>query len=387
MKQSRNNAPALLGGDPVRPDGPPDWPSRDPEIAAALQHAWDNGTWGKYHGVHCDKLEERLREYLGVSHVLLCGSGTYAVELALRALGVGPGDEVLLAAYDYPGNFLCVHAVGAQPVLVDVRPENWNVSLDAVRAGLGASTKVIIASHLHGGVVPMRELTELARVHKIAVIEDAAQCPGARVQGQMAGRWGDVGIFSFGGSKLLSAGRGGAFVTERADLHQRARNWQLRGNLVCPLSELQAAVLLPQLARLDERNAKRQSAVEKLRQLLAGVPGLSPFRNPPAWDWAAGYYKCGFQLDEQAFGLTRGLLVKAARAEGIALDEGFAGLHVGRSPKRYRLGGPLSEADRAHQGCVVLHHPVLLEDDAALEQIARAVRRIHGARAELARLP
>lgn len=360
--------------------------------------------WGKYHGVNCDHLEERLREYLRVPHVLLCGSGTYAVELALRALGIGPGDEVLLAAYDYPGNFLCVHAAGAQPVLVDVQPENWNLSLDAVRAGLGPSTKAIIASHLHGGVVPIPELMKLAHERGVGVIEDAAQCPGslsllpglrenqleATLLGESlrpVGVWGDVGIFSFGGSKLLSAGRGGALVTENSSLYQRSRNWQLRGNLVCPLSELQAAVLLPQLARLDERNAKRQSAVEKLRKLLAGVPGLSLFRNPHAWEWAAGFYKCGFQFDEDAFGLTRGLFLKAARAEGIAFDEGFAGLHVGRSPKRYRLGGPLTETDRAHKGCVVLHHPVLLEDVPALEQIAQAVWKIHGARADLARLP
>jgi dTDP-4-amino-4,6-dideoxygalactose transaminase len=156
----------------------------------------------------------------------------------------------------------------------------------------------------------------------------------------------------------------------------------MRGNLVCPLSELQAAVLLPQLEKLDERNAQRQKAVAALCAMLADMPGVSIFQNPPEWDWEAGYYKCGFQFDESRFGVTRRRFVQAVRAEGIALDDGFGGLHVGRSPKRYRQGSPLTEADRAHRGCVVLHHPVLLEDD-AVQQVAQAFRKIYDARATL----
>ena len=121
-----------------------------------------------------------------------------------------PGDEVILAAYDYPGNFLSVHAVGARPVLVDVAPGDWNLCPEKVAEAVRPQTRAVIASHLHGGLVPMARLMELAAGHGLAVIEDAAQCPGALVQGRKAGTWGDVGVLSFGGSKLLSAGRGGA---------------------------------------------------------------------------------------------------------------------------------------------------------------------------------
>src|SRR5437588_9834053 len=119
--------PALLGGAAVRPQGPPEWPIADNDVLDAVKRAYEDGSWGKYQGRHVEALEQRLADYHQVAHVLTCASGTFAVELALRALKIGPGDEVILAAYDYPGNFLSVHAVGAMPVLVDVAPGNWNL--------------------------------------------------------------------------------------------------------------------------------------------------------------------------------------------------------------------------------------------------------------------
>jgi dTDP-4-amino-4,6-dideoxygalactose transaminase len=349
----------------------------DPDIRAALESAWSDGSWGQYLGRHGSQLEHAQRDYLQIDHVLLCGSGTFAVELGLRVLGVEAGDEVILAAYDYPGNFLSVHALGAMPVLVDVEPGNWNMAVSGLKQAIGPKTKAIIVSHLHGGIVPMRGLMALARDRGVKVVEDAAQCPGAIVDGKKAGTWGDIGVISFGGSKLLSAGRGGALFTSQADLAQRARTYLQRGNnLVCPLSELQAAALWPQLAKLDQRNDQRLAAVEMLRTLLADVPGLRFFTNA-AGQHRPGYYKVGFQFDTTAFGLPRERLVTALRAEGIAIDEGFAALHVGRSPRRFRAATPLTDADRAHRGVVMLHHPVLLEGPEALEQVVAAWRKLY----------
>src|SRR5262245_10452419 len=116
--------PALLGGAAVRPQGPSDWPMADDDVARALQAAYADGSWGKYIGTFVPQLETRLQRYFETAFSLTCGSGTFAVELALRALKVGPGDEVLIPAYDYPGNFLCVHAVGARPALVDIDPRD-----------------------------------------------------------------------------------------------------------------------------------------------------------------------------------------------------------------------------------------------------------------------
>jgi dTDP-4-amino-4,6-dideoxygalactose transaminase len=375
MLTSSDSVPAILGGPPVRPQGPPPWPLPDEDILQVLQEAYRDGSWGKYHGGYVERLEERLARYHEVEFALTCGSGTFAVELALRALKIGPGDEVILAAYDYGGNFLSVHAVGAMPVLVDIHPENWNLDPSRLEGALGRATRAIIVSHLHGGVVPMQDIMTLAAAHGLRLIEDAAQAPGALVQGRKAGTWGDIGILSFGGSKLLSAGRGGALLTRHAEIHQRARLYLNRGNHVCPLSELQAAVLLPQLDKLDVRNVQRLHNVRYLSERLQGTPGLRPFRNLCP-ETIAGYYKLGFQFDGTCFGLSRERFVSAARAEGIAFDEGFRASHIGRSPSRFRRAGDLTEAECAHDGALLLHHPVLSCTTAESEEVIWAVRKI-----------
>jgi dTDP-4-amino-4,6-dideoxygalactose transaminase len=378
--------PALLGGPPVRPQGPPDWPGPDPEVCEAVARACADGSWGKYHGPHGETLVQQLATKFHVEHALLCGSGTYAIELALRALRIGPGDEVILASYDYPGNFLAVHAVGAQPVLVDSAACNWNLALDTLEQAVSSTTRAVITSHLHGGLVAMRELMAWAGERNIPVIEDAAQVPGAVVQGRPAGSWGDCGVLSFGGSKLLSAGRGGALLTSDIHIAQRARTHLLRGNLVCPLSELQAAAVLPQLARLDSRNEQRLRAVRWLTDALAGLPGVTPLTNHMD-DSSPTYYKVGWQYDSAMFGLSRARLVAAMRAEGIALAEGFPAAHVGRSPRRFRRGSDLAEAERAHHGAVILHHPVLLGTPTDLQQVVTAWRKAYHHRARLAAEP
>jgi dTDP-4-amino-4,6-dideoxygalactose transaminase len=345
-------------------------------VRQALEAAYRDGSWGRYDGGYVRRLAERLQTAFAVPHVLTCGSGTFAVELALRALKVGPADEVVLAAYDYGGNFLSVHAVGAVPVLVDVDPGNWNLAPERLAEAFSPSTRAVIVSHLHGGLVPMREVMMLAAARGVAVVEDAAQVAGAIVQGRPAGSWGDIGVLSFGGSKLLSAGRGGALLTRHADINQRARVALTRGNQVCPLSELQAAVLLPQLDRLPERHVRRRQAVDRLAQRLHQLPGLRPLQNREGVGSPA-FYKVGFQYDRTCWGLERARFVTAVRAEGIALDEGFRALHVGRSPRRCRRAGPLAEAEQAHSGAVVLHHPVLLGSTAEVDQVAAAIEKIH----------
>ena len=145
--------------------------------------------------------------------------------------------------------------------------------------------------------------------------------------------------------------------------------------MLYPLSEIQAAVLAPQLDRLDERNGRRRRAVGLLAEGLRDVPGLSLFRGRT--DGEPCYYKVGFRYDAERFGLTRARFTAAVRAEGVALDEGFLALHVGRSPERFRRVGSLAESERAHAGCVVLHHPVLLGSDEEVGQVAEAVWKVH----------
>jgi dTDP-4-amino-4,6-dideoxygalactose transaminase len=308
-------------------------------------------------------LRGALREAHQLEHAILTCSGTAAVELALRGLGVTAGDEVILAAYDFKGNFQDVLALGATPVLVDVRPDNWALDVDQVAGAITPQTRAIVASHLHGAHVDMARLGELTRAHAIGLLEDACQAPLATVQGRVAGTWGDVTTLSFGGSKLVTAGRGGAVLTGRADVAQRIRLHTQRGNDTYPLSELQAAAVLPQWQRLASQHGQRLRNVDALRQELARQEpalGLVPFPHPGP-DCLPVYYKWGFQFDPAAWGgLTRDQLAQALRAEGVALDPGLRGLHKIHSSRRFRAVGRLDEASRADRQILTLHHPLLL---------------------------
>jgi perosamine synthetase len=318
----------------------------------------------------------------GVRHVSLCSSGTIAVELALRGLKIGAGDEVILAAYDFPGNFRAVEVVGARPVLVDLASGSWTLDPAALPAAISPQTKAVVVSHLHGTLAQMRLICDIAQQHGLAVVEDACQVPGAIVQGKPAGSWGDCGILSFGGSKLLTAGRGGAILTSRDDVVQRIRIFSQRGNEAFPLSELQAAVLVPQIPKLAAANQRRLAAAGQLLALVGSVPGvLSPSlavdgQNQPA------FYKLPWLLtgnnngcDSPQFEQFRRRFIAAIQAEGVMMDEGFRGF-ARRTSNRCRVVGDLASARRAAAGTVLLHHPVLLESEQTIAQVAEAIRKV-----------
>ncbi len=194
MNRQNSDLPALLGGDPVRPQGPPAWPFEDPDVAHAIQLAMADGSWGRYHGLHCVELTRLLSEYQQREFATLTCSGTAAVELALRGLKVGAGDEVILAAYDFHGNYQNVRVVGATPVLVDVCPQKGNFDPVQLETAVSEKTKAILVSHLHGGLVPMHRVMQFAQEREIGVIEDACQMPegGLTVAGREIGGRGRI---------------------------------------------------------------------------------------------------------------------------------------------------------------------------------------------------
>ena len=369
------------------PEGPPGWPRSDDAVRAALEAVYASGDWGRYHGRQCAALTEELALALQppgeTLQVSLCSSGTVAVELALRGLGIGPGDEVILAGYDFPGNFRAIEAVGAQVVLVEIDPVTLGVDIDQLEAAKGPATKAAIVSHLHGGLVPMRQLMEWSKANHLAILEDACQAPGALIDGQMAGTWGDVGVLSFGGSKLLTAGRGGAVVTTDPAIHQRIKVYSERGNQAFPLSELQAAVLRPQLQRLREDTLHRAQSAARLTAALQGVPGVKPVALPtPVADAAAvlpAYYKLGIWYDDTALGgTTRADFLAAVQAEGVALHDGFRGF-ARRGARRCRKVGQLPHSQAAAQQMMVLHHPVLLASAETIDRVAAAIAKVAAA--------
>lgn len=376
IKSSAAVLPAILGGIPLRPEGPPAWPPAWEEVMLAVAQSLADNSWGLYHGPNTRLLTERLAAYHEVEFVELCCSGTFAIELALRALQIGAGDEVLLAGYDFIGNFNDIVAVGARPVLIDLDARNWNLNPELIVAAIGPATRAILVSHLHGGVVPMSSVIAIARAQGLAVIEDACQMPGALIEGRKAGTWGDVGVISFGGSKLLTAGRGGALLTSSPEIKQRVQVYCQRGNHAYPLSELQATVLLPQLERLEQRNRQRAANVAQLAARLQHIAGLKLLSNQ-APTTLPGYYKLGFQYHPAEFaGLDREMFVRAARAEGIEFNGGFRAFHLCRSARRWRRAGDLVEATRADANMVVLHHPVLLGTDEAIDQVVDCVGKL-----------
>jgi perosamine synthetase len=365
-----NGRVAIQGGSFASPA----WPIDDPDVREALQAAFADGSWGRYHGPHVGRLAAALVEFFDVPYAYPCCSGTFAVELALRALPVEPGDEVILAGYDYPGNFSAIEAIGAKPVLVDIDAHNWNLDPRLLLAAISDRTRAVLVSHLHGGLAPMRAVLEAVGPHRLAVVEDICQAPGAVIDGRLAGTWGDVAVLSFGGSKLLTAGRGGAILSRRPDVLQRAKVFCEQGNHAFPLSELQAAVLLPQLARLRDRNARRLAAVERLLRHLSDTPCFKPLTNQ-ADSCVPVYYKVGFQYDGTTARCSRTDFIAAAQVEGIAIDAGFRGFAL-RSQKRCRVIGELTESRRAAESALVLHHPVLLEPDETIDRLAGALRKV-----------
>ncbi len=390
---SASDLPAILGGTPLRLEDPPAWPGDWPEVTAALNACLSDGSWGKYHGSNCEAFTEQLNAFHNIAETILCASGTVAVELALRGVRVEPGDEVILAAYDFKANFQNVLTVGAIPVLVDIDPASWQLDVSQLEDAISEKTKAIIVSHLHGGQVSMQPVMELAERHGVSVIEDACQATGAILDGQRAGTVGHVGVLSFGGSKLMTSGRGGAVMTDRSEIAQRIRLFTQRGNEAYPLSEMQAAVLRPQLERLDERNVVRWDSVRRLSAKLGqltsaeGVPILRPLIDACSFasDDCPAFFKVGLQFDpERATGLTRDSFSQAMRAENVALDAGFRSLHRIHSKRRFRAVGELPNAILCDEHVLVLHHPVLLEGEHATQQIYDSAARICRHAAEVA---
>ncbi len=365
---------AIEGGEPAFSSPQPIWPPLDVDVRDALLQAYADGSWGKYDGSHNEHLVSMLTELHQVKFAFPCCSGTFAVELALRGLRIEPANEVILAGYDFGGNFRAIEAVGAIPVLVDISPSTWCLAAELVEAAVTTDTRAIIVSHLHGGIADMQRLRSIADRRGLTLVEDACQAPGAIVQGRIAGTWGDVGVWSFGGSKLLTAGRGGAIVTNHEHVWQRAKVFCERGNHAFPLSELQAAVLIPQLLKLGDRNTRRRYSVTHLLEQTNTISALhAVVGNLP--DNAASFYKLAWRYDSrQCGGWPREKFVAAVQAEGVSLDAGFRGFV--RRGNRCRRAGSLEHSTAAAENTVLLHHPVLLESDERVNLVAQALHKV-----------
>lgn len=276
------------------------------ELNAAVLRVLASGNY--IGGAVVESFERQFADYVGVSECVGCNSGTDALYLALRALDIGAGDRVITSPFTFIATAEAIALVGATPVFVDIDPQTFNLDLRQVEAAILASanasanaagTKAIIPVHLFGQPVDMTAITQIARSHRLAVIEDCAQATGATWDGKKVGSIGDIGCFSFFPTKNLGAvGDGGAVTTNDPAIAAKIRVIKEHGSAVryyhqetginSRLDALQAAILQVKLARLDEWNAQRQAAAENYRQLLGSLSGIVIPQDAPGRVW--NYY-------------------------------------------------------------------------------------------------
>lgn len=338
-----------------------------------------SGDWKNYSGPCLVELSRWFQSELSTQHVRFCSSGTLGIEIALRALHLRPDDEVILCSYDYPGNFRSVELVGAKPVLcrpshgtaLSNRSRRWTLDVADMELCAAPTTKAIIVSHLHGEVASMPQIMDWARERKLAVIEDACQAHGGSIGGKKLGAWGDIGVFSFGGSKLVSAGRGGAIVTNSDLLAQRMTHFCERGNDAFALAEIQAAIALPQCLHLARDHERRSEQAQILAAELRSLEWLEPVSIAPNTDPA--FYKFGLCIaPNHSHQFDREDVLRQLQSRGVLAGEGFRSF-AKRSPKRFRTPFQLAATEDLAATTIVIHHDHLMHPTTGNSSVAQVI--------------
>ena len=348
------------------------------ELGAAAGRVLDSSQFVL--GPEGQALERELATLSGVGWALGVASGTDALRLALLALGVGPGDEVITPAFSFVASATTIVMTGATPVFVDIDPETYALDVAVATRAITARTRAIMPVHLYGHPAPMDRVLELARAHRLAVIEDAAQAVGGAWAGRPIGAWGDAACFSFYPTKNLGAcGDAGMVVTDREDVAQRILKLRHHGDsgryqhdelgFCSRLDEIQAALLRVKLGRLASWTQARRRIADRYRALLDGVPLTLPTEAAPARHVYHLFTVRHPQRDGLAKTLTdRGIGTAVYYPRSVPAQPVF-GLDEGRWP----------EASRASREVLSLPCFAELTDD-EVEQVAAAVRHACGRR-------
>lgn len=254
-----------------------------PEVEAAVLGVLASGNY--IGGAQVEGFERQFADYIGTAECVACNSGTDALYLALRALGIGPGDQVITSPFTFIATAETIAATGATPVFVDIDPETFNLDLNQVEQAITPRSRGIIPVHLFGQPVDMTRLMAMATAQGLAVIEDCAQATGATWAERKVGSLGQIGCFSFYPTKNLAAcGDGGAITTNDPEIAatlrllrdhgRRSGYYHEQTGVNSRLDAIQAAILQIKLKYLDTWNQQRQEAARRYHQLLEGVPGL-----------------------------------------------------------------------------------------------------------------
>lgn len=399
---------AILGGAPVRTEPP----TPRPRLTANEQHALFLAAGGADWSLPepsgtlpcLDALEQRWAEAHGAIHAVTVSSGTAGLSLVLQALQFYPGDEVLIPAYGCPAVDVAVLGAGLTPIHVDIDPATYGINPLAAAAAVTARTAALVAVHFGGQPARIRALAQVAERNGLALIEDACLAPGAAADGKPVSAWGRASVFSFGVRKPLSAGEGGLVTTNEGALAGRVRRLRSlgadpeTGEIAVPtgnfrMTELQAAVLLPQLARLEADRRRREAAAARLAEAVSPFPWLKPLAAGPDVTHHA-WAQFWLRLDEAA-GVTRRRFVEAVQAEGIPLFEGWPhpnychpmytreraaawlpARESGRAADHYeQTACPLAER-AAFSEALLFDFPTLDADEPVLTDTVRALRKV-----------
>ncbi len=291
-------------------------------VTDAARHGW---------GARCyeyiERFERGFEQHLGVAHAMATSSCTGALHMGLVALGVGPGDEVIVPEITWIASAAPVVHVGAKPVFVDVLPDTWCLDPSRVEAAITPRTRAIIAVHVYGNVCDMAALKAIADRHQLPLIEDAAEALGSQWQGRAAGSIGTFATFSFHGTKTMTTGEGGMFVTQDAALYDRvltlSNHGRAKGNtrqfwpdmvgFKYKMSNLQAAVGCAQLERLPELIARKRQVFQAYQERLRDLP----LRMNPEPDGVVNGYWMPSIVCDAASGVGRDALLQAFAAKDI----------------------------------------------------------------------
>src|SRR5579863_1568407 len=406
---------AILGGQPLRTRPFPAWPVFDVRERAQLEDVLTSQSWGGHPSPNRKAAEfaSAFAAYQGARFAIPTTSGTSALEAALKALGIGAGDEVIVPAITFAATPYAAVACMARPVFADVSSVNACIDPESVKRLITRRTKAIIPVHYGASLADLDALVEISRAHSIPIVEDCAHVPGAQFRGRGAGTHGALGCFSFQSSKPMTAGEGGMITTSDPDLEQRCQSLINCGrrrpddNFEGPLmganyrmTEWQCSILLAQLSRLPEQIEHKSRSAARLRDRLGSIKGLRPIARDPRVTRET-IYMFAFLVDETALGVSRNRFARAMRAEGIPCGVGnepvyrspLFPLESGEYRKACELAGvtgnaataidcPVAERIFAHE-MVAIPHECLLGEDSDLDDTVAAARKIASGAAEL----
>jgi len=406
----QDGKPAILGGSKAYTSGFSAWPIYDETEEKALISVLKSGNWGRLNGPVVGGFEQAYAKLNGSGHCLGVSSGTAALTTILGALGIGPGDEVVIPVYTFIATYNVVVLNYALPILVDTDIETFQIDAKKAEAAVTAQTKAIMPVHIGGTPADIDAFLALGQKKGIPIIEDACQAHLAEWNGKKVGNFGLAGAFSFQSSKNLNCAEGGAILTNDADFASTCYTFHNQGqggtgisygtgsgtratNL--RLTEFQGNLLLAQMTRLQQQAKTRSENAKYLTELLSDIPGIEPAKWYPGTTQSAYHLYMFRYLKEHFNGLSRDKFVEALTAEGIPCSQGYGQMNrdayvtgLASNPHYLRIYGEKTmqewlERNQCPQNdkltgeqSLWFFQTMLLGTRENMEQIATAIRKI-----------